>query len=124
MRILRWVAVLPVSILASIIANLLLIFAWNTSGYFDGEYALILSFASYFAGGMAYMFAGVYVSPSHKINTAKALLIIGCLLTIVSLAFRIIITEDYITSISNIGFGIGIILGYFDNMKRERKNNQ
>lgn len=85
---LRWIAVLPASILGSVLAYIIaVIFSWVTTNYLQERTILddIVNFGiSGFAAGAAFVIAGCFVAPSRKKETAlvlTVLLSIGCVIS-------------------------------------------
>lgn len=88
---LRWIAVLPASILGSVLAYMI----WVLFNRFTGNYLLGRTFFSYlddivnsgvsgFLAGGGFVIAGYFVAPSHKKETTlvlTVLLSIGCVIS-------------------------------------------
>jgi hypothetical protein len=83
MKVLKWIAVLPISILALILASILLKFTMSFSGLETDSIASQCFIG--FGSGIAFIYAGVYIAPSHKVKVAFGLMISGILLSLVSL---------------------------------------
>lgn len=91
---LRWIAVLPSSMLGSVLAYIIpAIFNWYTKDYLPGFtfFAhlddIVNSVISGFLAGCFFVIAGCIVAPSHKKETAlvlTVLLSIGCVISIVA----------------------------------------
>lgn len=111
-KILRWVAVLPVAFLTSVILYFIIVFA---NGFFsDVESWNMKYFApiqSSFVSGIGFIYAGVLTAPSHKKQTALALvgLVIFC-----TGAFSVIqlMDKQYIELIKLGLTMLGCIVGY------------
>ena len=80
--ILRWIAVLPMSIIGSLLANLIgTIYTWINSGGYSwytgnnhtGVVEIVLFAVQNILTGATFVAAGWYVSPKHK-NTVKTIL--------------------------------------------------
>tara|TARA_R110001583_G_scaffold194839_1_gene367277 strand:- start:4466 stop:4837 length:372 start_codon:yes stop_codon:yes gene_type:complete len=83
MKVIRWIAVLPASILALFLVSIFLKFSMSFSGL-ETDSIISQCFIG-FTCGVAFIYAGVYVAPSHKVKVAFSLMIIGILLSLVSL---------------------------------------
>jgi hypothetical protein len=83
MKVLKWIAVLPVSILALFLASIFLKFTMSFSGL-ETDSIISQCFIG-FACGIAFIYAGAYIAPSHNVKVAFILMIIGISLSIVSL---------------------------------------
>jgi len=83
MKVIRWIAVLPASILALFLVSIFLKFSMSFSGL-ETDSIISQCFIGV-ACGVAFIYAGVSVAPSHKVKVAFSLMIIGVLLSLVSL---------------------------------------
>jgi uncharacterized membrane protein len=83
MKVLKWIAVLPVSILALFLASIFLKLTMNLSGV-ETDSITSQCFIGFLCG-VAFIYSGAYVAPSQKVKVAFVLMVIGILLSIVNL---------------------------------------
>lgn len=111
MKVLRWIAILPASLLALILASFILKITMSLSGL---ETESILSQCVIgLVCGVAFIYAGVKVAPSHKVKVALVLMIIGISLSIISLYIVNFIHFTYKDNFREIFAIIGAIAIYY-----------
>ena len=119
MKVLKWIAVLPVSILALFLASIFLKLTMNLSGV-ETDSITSQCFIG-FACGIAFIYAGVSIAPSHKVKVGLILMIIGIVLSIVNLYIINFIYFTYKDNFREIFAIIGAITTYI--VVKESKGN-
>lgn len=109
---LRWIAVLPAALLASVIAYL---FVFYTQRFFmdaNSGYAIyVLPCESAAFSGGALVYYGAWVAPTYKKTTALVLLILSAVIMGAGI-FMTIIQREYLMMAKDISCLLGAIIGY------------
>jgi uncharacterized membrane protein len=125
MKVLKWVGVLPISVLAMVLASIIwnLLFKLSTLLYFADESWISLIFSeimSSLVGVAAFIYSGVTVAPSHKKETALVLTVLISLFCGASLLFINLISREYFHNLSVISVLIGAVVCYLEIVKKEK----
>ncbi len=115
MKILRWICVLPVSIIVLILSNIILKFLLLLTREFEPNSIILLILTSAQSTAL-FIIVGVKIAPTYKFKTALTLIVIAVL----SIFINIFITYSYYpTEIENFRFWVnnlaavlGLIIGY------------
>ena len=126
MKALKWITVLPVSVLALILANLIwrLLHSITASRYIDPDSWLNLIFFDIMSSAIAaaaFVYAGTYIAPNYKKETALILTIFISMISGASLFIVNIMTEEYFSNIEIIAGIIGAILCYLEIQRTENE---
>ena len=108
MKILKWLAVLPVSILSSILINIIWRFlhSLTASRYIDPDSILNFIFIDIMSSAIsaaAFVYTGYYIAPTLKKEVALILMILLYILSGASLFIVNVLTTEYF---SNLGIRI------------------
>ncbi len=83
---LRWILVLPIAIASCLVVQVIVAILFSLADLLDESNwphsmnDLVTRMATYFAGSYCFVFAGVFVAPSHKRHSAIVLTVVGIVL--------------------------------------------
>lgn len=125
MKALKWLAVLP----ASLLANISMYFIWrflylmviDPSSRFNSIYIDILSSS---IAGAAFVYAGTYIAPNYKKETALVLTILISMISGASIFIVNVIIADYFSNIGIIAGIVGAVACYFEIQRSEKEKEK
>ncbi len=126
MKALKWIAVLPTSLLAFILANFIwrLLHSITASRYIDPDSWLNIIFVDIMSSAIsaaAFVYAGAYIVPNYKKETALILTILISMISGASLFVVNVMTAEYFSNIGIIAGIIGAIVCYFEIQRTEKE---
>lgn len=126
MKALKWIAVLPASVLALILANLVwrLLHSLTASSYIDPTSLLNLIFVDIMSSAIAsaaFVYAGAFIAPNYKKETALVLTVIISLISGASLLIVNVMTAEYYSNIGIIAGIVGAVVCYFEIQRTEKE---
>ncbi len=126
MKALKWIAVLPGSLLAFILANFIwrLLHSITASRYIDPDSWLNIIFVDIMSSAIsaaAFVYAGAYIAPNHKKETALILTILISMISGASLFIVNVMTAEYFSNIGIVAGIIGAIVCYFEIQRTEKE---
>lgn len=130
MRALKWLAVLPASILAFVLANFIwrLLHSLTASRYIDTDSWLNLIFVDIMSSAIAaaaFVYAGAFIAPNFKKETALVLTILISIISGASLFIVNVMTAEYFSNIGIVAGIVGAIACYFEVQRAEKdKENE
>ena len=126
MKALKWIAVIPVSVLALILANLIwrLLHSLTASRYIDPDSWVNLVFADIMSSAIAaaaFVYAGAFMAPNYKKETALVLTILISVISGASLFITNVITADYFANIGIAAGIVGAVACYYEIQRTEKE---
>lgn len=126
MNILRWIGVIPGSLIAFLTADVIwrIINSFTTIRYFDSDswiYLIFVEIMSSAVAGASFIYAGTYIAPNFKKETALILTIIFSMLSGALLFITNFMTGENFPNIAIIAGVIGAIACYFEILNSENK---
>lgn len=126
MKALRWIAVLPFSLLSFFLANMLwqLLYSITASRYLDPESIvnlIIVDIMSSAISTAAFVYAGVLMAPSKKKITALILATLVITLLLISLFVVNVLTAKYVSNFGLISGVVGAMVCYNEIQEKEER---
>lgn len=127
MKVLKWIAVFPVSIIAMILANIIWRFLYSITAfrYIDPDSWLNLIFVDIMSSAIAsasFVYAGTFIAPNYKKETALVLTILISIISGASLFIVNVMTEEYFSNIGIVAGIIGAVVCYYEIQRTEKEN--
>ena len=125
--ILKWIGVLPIAILALILSNALwrILHGLTASRYIEPDSWLNIIFVEVMSAALssaAFIYAGTWIAPKYKKETALILLIILSMLFGALLLAANFLKGDYFSNIGLISGIIGAVMCFFEIQNKEKEN--
>lgn len=130
MKALKWIAILPASVLALILTNLIwrLLHSLTASRYIDQDSWLNLIFVDIMSSAIsaaAFVYSGAFIAPDYKKETALVLTILISMISGASLFIVNVMTAEYFSNIGILAGIVGAIVCYFEIQRTEKaKENE
>lgn len=126
MKLLKWIAVFPVSIIAMILANIIWRFLYSITAfrYIDPDSWLNLIFVDIMSSAIAsasFVYAGTFIAPNYKKETALVLTILISMISGASLFIVNVMTAEYFSNIGIVAGIIGAVICYFEIQRTEKE---
>jgi len=126
MKVLKWIAVLPASLLAFVLSNLIYRFLHKITAfeYIDVHSWSNLVFVDIISSAIssaAFVYAGTFIAPTYKKETALILTVLISMMSGASLFIVNVITAKYFSNIGIISGIVGAIICYFEILRKEKK---
>jgi len=126
MKVLKWIAVFPVSIIAMILANIIWRFLYSITAfrYIDPDSWLNLIFVDIMSSAIAsasFVYAGTFIAPNYKKETALVLTILISMISGASLFIVNVMTAEYFSNIGIVAGIIGAVICYFEIQRTEKE---
>uniref|UniRef100_UPI0040489416 hypothetical protein n=2 Tax=Roseivirga sp. TaxID=1964215 RepID=UPI0040489416 len=126
MKALKWIAVLPASLLALILSNLIwrLLHSLTASRYIDTDSWLNLIFVDIMSSALAsaaFIYAGTFIAPNYKKETALVLTILISMISGASLFIVNVMTAEYFSNVGIIAGIVGAVACYFEIQQSEKE---
>lgn len=124
MKTLKWIAVLPSSIIALFLANIV----YRIGHYLTASRVLppdswsniiLVSILSSMFSSAIFVYVGTYIAPSYKKETALVLTVLICIVGGASLFIVNFISIEYISNIGIIAGIVGAVLSYIGILQSE-----
>lgn len=120
---LRWIGVLPLSIIASYIVYMLFMWGSRSTGplhtRFDDLWNYGMMFVSHFVMGATFMATGIQIAPSHKRVCSCVLFGFACVLAGVLLLANFMTGFSWVSLISLICLMAGVSYIFYTSLKKE-----
>jgi hypothetical protein len=112
MKVLKWIAVFPVSLLAYALVTLVFSLLPSLSGYDPNPliYFVHTNVITPAIAAAAFVCAGTFIAPNYKKGTALILTILLCMIAGASLFVVNVITEKYFSNIEIVAEIVGAII--------------
>ena len=117
MKALKWIAVFPASLLAFVLSN----FIWRLLHSLTASRYIFVDIMSSAISAAAFVYAGAYIAPNYKKETALILTILISLISGASLFIVNVMTAEYFSNIGIIAGIIGAIVCYFAIQRTEKE---
>lgn len=126
MKVLKWIAVLPASIVAMILANIIWRFLYSitTFRYIDSDSwlnSIFVDITSSLISTVAFVYFGTLIAPNNKKEAALILTILISMISGASLFVVNVLTAEYFSNIEIIAQIVGAIIGYFEIQRTEKQ---
>ena len=126
MKALKWIAVLPATVLALILANLIwrLLHSITASRYIDPDSCLNLIFVDIMSSAIAtaaFVYAGAFIAPNYKKETALILTILISMISGASLFIVNVMTAEYFSNIGIVAGIVGAVACYIEVQRAEKE---
>jgi len=126
MKVLKWIAVFPVSIIAMIMANIIWRFLYSITAfrYIDPDSWLnliLVDIMSSLISTAAFVYFGTMIAPNNKKETALILTILISMISGASLFIVNVMTAEYFSNIGIIAGIVGAIICYFEIQRTEKQ---
>ncbi len=126
MKVLKWIAVFPVSIIAMILANIIWRFLYSITAfrYIDPDSWLNLIFVDIMSSAIAsasFVYAGTFIAPNYKKETALVLTILISTISGASLFIVNFMTAEYFSNIGIVAGIIGAVVCYIEIQRTEKE---